>query len=304
MDCPHCSSAQTDLRLKTTRHGYRIFFCRSCQRQFNERTLSPFNRLQYPTDVVFSVVLWRLRDKLSFRDLAEIFLQRGITFTHETVRQWEANFAALLTDDLKKARKGTANTRWRVGETKLKIGKEWHYLYRAIDSDGVLVDIRLSKVRSLETTEAFFRQAVETVGHTPTQVTTDKESSYPTAIERVAGRKVEHRTLKALNNKLEQDHRGIKSRYRPMKGFKTAESAARFCAAFEEQRAYLRQRRRHSEVRGLGIQRVNLTERVEQLREAFVNKKMVWRQAQLSIYHEVPVVTSHQHRINVLKTES
>ena len=75
MDWPHCQSAATTERLEVTTRGYRQFRCRSCGRGFNERTGSVFNRLQYPPDVSYLVVLWRVRDKLSVRDLAEMFLE-------------------------------------------------------------------------------------------------------------------------------------------------------------------------------------------------------------------------------------
>jgi putative transposase len=84
--CPHCASPTTAERAKRTALGYRTFRSHAGQRSFNERTATPFNHLQYPTDLVLLVVLWRLRYKLSLRDLAEMFLERGFVFTHETVR--------------------------------------------------------------------------------------------------------------------------------------------------------------------------------------------------------------------------
>jgi transposase-like protein len=75
MDCPYCQSAATTERLDVTTRGYRRFRRRSCGRGFNEHTGSVFNRLQYPPDVSCLVVLWRVRDTLSFRDLAEMFLE-------------------------------------------------------------------------------------------------------------------------------------------------------------------------------------------------------------------------------------
>ena len=90
MTCPHCTSAMTKEQTQRTTLGYRTFRCSSCQRIFNERTGTPFNFLEYPTDIVLLVVLWRLRYKLSLRDLAEMFLERGFVFTHEAVRDWEA----------------------------------------------------------------------------------------------------------------------------------------------------------------------------------------------------------------------
>ena len=98
MNCPHCHSSATTERSDATVRGYRRFRCRSCNRRFNERTGSIFNRVQYPPDVVCLVVLWRVRYKLSLRDLAEMFLERGVVFTHEAVRAWEAKLAPILTD--------------------------------------------------------------------------------------------------------------------------------------------------------------------------------------------------------------
>ena len=96
MTCPHCRSTATTSRRHRTELGYRRFRCRSCRRRFNERTGSGFNELQYPTDIVLLAVLWRLRYKLGFRDVAELLLQRGYEVTHETIRGWEARFAPLL----------------------------------------------------------------------------------------------------------------------------------------------------------------------------------------------------------------
>jgi len=82
MCCPHCDSTATMERSDRTVHGYRRFRCRECKRGFNERTGSALNRLQLPTDMVFLIVLWRLRFKLSLRDLAEILLLRGLVCKH------------------------------------------------------------------------------------------------------------------------------------------------------------------------------------------------------------------------------
>ena len=89
MDCPHCSAAATTERPGLTAQGYRRYRCSACKRGFNERTGTIFNRLQYPTDVVCLVVLWRLRYKLSLCDLAEMFLDRGLEFSHDAVHEWE-----------------------------------------------------------------------------------------------------------------------------------------------------------------------------------------------------------------------
>ncbi|GHO90171.1 hypothetical protein KSF_002190 [Reticulibacter mediterranei] len=98
MNCPYCTASTTRKRTKKTELSYTTFFCSACRRTFNERTGTLFNYLEAPTDVVFLVVLWRLRYKLSLRDVAEMFLERGCVFTHETVRDWEARFAPLVAD--------------------------------------------------------------------------------------------------------------------------------------------------------------------------------------------------------------
>ena len=82
MDCPHCDSSTVTERPDVTLRGYRRFRCRTCGRSFNERTGSLFNRLPYPPAVISLVVLWRVRYKLSLRDLAEMFLYRGYSVRH------------------------------------------------------------------------------------------------------------------------------------------------------------------------------------------------------------------------------
>jgi transposase-like protein len=147
MTCPHCTATTTTELPKRTQLGYRIFRCSACRRQFNERSGTQFNFLFFPTDIVVLVVLWRVRYKLSLRDLAEMFLERGFEFTHEAVREWEARFAPLVADKLRAKRKGQAGRSWHVDETYIRVGGAWKYLYRAIDREGNLVDSMLSEHR-------------------------------------------------------------------------------------------------------------------------------------------------------------
>jgi putative transposase len=194
-------------------------------------TSTPFNYLEFPTDIVLLAVLWRLRSKLSLRDVAEIFLERGFTFTYEAIRDWETRFAPLIAEQLRTKRRGQAGTSCYVDENSMKVHGKWCYLYRAIDRNGNLVDSRLSEKRNIEAAKQFFKQAVGVVGHVPDQVTTDGHTSSPRAIRETMSSNVEHRMNTYLNNRLEQDHRGIKPRSSPMRGFGNFESAARFCWA-------------------------------------------------------------------------
>ena len=238
----HCTSLATKERTKKTSQGYRTCSCSVCKRICNERTGTAFNSLEYPTDSVPLVVLWRLRYTLSLRDLAEMFLERGFAFTHEAGRDWEARFAPLLADHLRTRRRGQAGTSWHVDETYVKVHGNWCYLYRAIDRDGNLVDSMLSEKRDMKAAKRFFRQAVDVVGHAPERVTTDGHDAYPRAVRETLGNEVIHRCNHYLNHRIEQDHRGIKQRYYPMRGFGSVESAARFCRAFDELRHYFRPR--------------------------------------------------------------
>lgn len=117
MTCPHCASATTKEQTQKTTLGYRTFRCSACKHRFNERTGTTFNFLEYPTDVVLLVVLWRLRYTLSLRDLVEMFLERGWEFSYEAVREWERQFAPLIAEHLRAKRRGKAGQSWYVDET-------------------------------------------------------------------------------------------------------------------------------------------------------------------------------------------
>ena len=226
-----------------------------CGRCFNERTGTPFNYLEFTTDVVLLILRWQLRYKLSLRDLAEIFLECHLEFTYETVRDWEARFAPLITNVLRQERRGAIGPSWYVDETYIKVKGSWCYLYRAIDRDGSLVDCRSIETRDMEGARAFFREALSVTETKPERVIRDGHDSYPGAIKKELGEDVLHRTNRYLNNLIEQDHRGIKQRYRPLRGFGAFDSAARFCRAYDELRNFYRPSRKRGHVVSLSDRR-------------------------------------------------
>jgi putative transposase len=246
MRCIECDAEEVSERPERTAQGYRRFRCRVCGKQFNERSGGILNRAQYPSDVIALVVFWRLRYKLSPRDLPEMFLIRGIGFSYEAVRDWEAKLTPSLIDSLRRRRKGRVGKSWYTDETYIKVNGRWCYLYRAIDRSGALIDVRLSETGDMAAAKAFFRSAKAVTGVIPTRVTTDGHDSYPLAIRTELNAGVKHRTNRYLNNRIEQDHRGIKGRYRPMRGFKSPESVARFCRGYDELRNHLHPRSRRS----------------------------------------------------------
>ncbi len=217
--------------------------------------------MQAPTDVVLLVVLWRLRYKRSLRDVAEMFLERGFVFTHETVRDWEARFAPLRAAQLRAKRRGAAGAQWHADETYVRVDGRWCYLYRAIDREGNLVDARLRPTPDMDAAQRFFRRALALPGDAPAQVTTDGHDAYPRAIRETLGDSVHHRTSRYKNKRIEQDHRGVKQRSYPMRGFGSFDSAARCCSACAEQRQYFRAQARSGEPVALAERRRRFQDR-------------------------------------------
>jgi putative transposase len=137
----------------------------------------------------------------------------------------------------------------------VRVQGRWCYRYRAMDAEGKLVDSMLSATRDMGAAQRFFTRAREVVGHAPEKVTTDGHDSYPRAVRETLGPTAKHRTNQYLNNRLEQDHRGIKQRYYPMRGFGSFEAAARFCTAHDELRDHFRSRQHLNETVPLAEQR-------------------------------------------------
>ena len=245
MACPHCSSSETSRRRRRTSLGYRTFACHACRRVFNERTGTPFNDLQHPTDIVLLTVLWRLRCKLSLRDVAEMLLQRGLKVARETVREWEFRFAPLLSERLRAKRRGRAGGWLLVRRRDVREGRRALVLPVPGDRPGRRphrLDAQRTSRQGCRT--EIRRKLVEVAERKPARVTTEQHPAYRRAIRWIIGRKALHRTTQYLNSYTEQSHRAVKQRYYPMLGFGNFESASRFCSAFDELRQYFRVRRR------------------------------------------------------------
>jgi len=240
MDCPHCRSKNTRKINSKTALGYEQHHCRQCGKQYNERTGTKLNFIEYPTEVVMMTVFYYYRFKVSLDDVVELMTMRGFHLCHQTVHNWVQTFGVELGLKLRSRRKGKSGKKWHVDATYIRIEGRWCYLYRAIDKEGNLVDVYLSDVRDQAAAEAFFKQAKKTTDVIPTQITTDKEAALYPAIKNVFDKKTKHRDSKYKNNVIEQNHRGIKSRYKVMKGFKNIFCALITCTAFEEIRQFFR----------------------------------------------------------------
>ena len=185
MNCVCCGSAAVTEGPEVTARGYQRFRCRTCGRQFNERSAGVLNRTCLPSDIIALGVFCRLRYRLTLRDLSEIMALRGVDVSDEAVRDWEAKFLPVMGDELRKRRfrkRRVSGASWYVDETYLKVRGRWTYLYRAVDQDGNLIDAMLSEHRDMKAAKAFFRSARATIGFRPERVTTDGYGSYPRAI--------------------------------------------------------------------------------------------------------------------------
>ncbi len=169
----------------------------------------PLTSPSVPTDIVFQVLLCCLRYKLSFRDISEFFLLRRFEFTHETVRGWEERFAPIFAQQLRAKRQGKIGRIWHVDETYIRIKGGWCYLYRDIDEDGNLVEVRLSEKRDMEAAKAFFAGAHEVTQQSPKRVETDGHTCYPRAIAEELGEEVEHKVISCRGIQLSKAIEGL-----------------------------------------------------------------------------------------------
>jgi transposase-like protein len=175
----------------------------------------PFKWRHFQPDIILLCIRWYLRYSLSYRDLEEIMLERGLRVDHTTVYRWVQCYAPELEKRCRPHLKATTDS-WRVDETYIKVKKQWVYLYRAVDSEGNTLDFWLSSTRDGQAARRFFLKALAASHATePRVINVDKNAAYPKAFNelKAEGRlstSCELRQVKYLNNLIEQDHRFIK----------------------------------------------------------------------------------------------
>jgi transposase, IS6 family len=183
-------------------------------------------------------VRWYLRDTLSYRDVEELLRERGVSVDHTTVYRWVQRYAPELDKRCRPSLRAT-NDSYRVDETYIKVKKQWHYLYRAVDSTGATLDFMLSATRDAGAAERFFRKVLD-AGHTtlPRVITVDKHAAYPLAFDALQHEgtlpvSCQLRQCKYLNNMLEQDHRFVKRQVNLGLGFGGFHTAQRTIQGYE-----------------------------------------------------------------------
>ncbi len=178
-----------------------------------------------------------MRYKLSFRDLVEMMAECGVHVSHTAILRWVRHYAPEFIKRWNRFGKCSGRS-WRVDETYIGVRGEWAHLYRAVDKAEQTIDLRLSKRRDVEAAKAFFSKAIRHERRLPRTITLDGYAASHRAVREMkndgllpAGTRL--RLSKYLNNLIEQDHRGIKSRTGPMLGFKSFSSAAITIAGVE-----------------------------------------------------------------------
>jgi putative transposase len=189
----------------------------------------PHHRHRFPAEIISHAVWLYHTFSLSFRDIELLLAERGICLSYETVRRWCAKFGASFADRIRR-RRPRPGDKWHLDEVFVRINGILHYLWRAVDQNGVVLDILVQGRRDGEAAKRFFRRLLNGLQYVPCVIVTDKLGSY-----RVARRKflpnVEHRESRYLNNRAENSHRPTRRRERHMQRFKSAGQAQRFLSA-------------------------------------------------------------------------
>ena len=174
--------------------------------------MNHFKGKQFKKDVIIVAVGYYLRYNLSYREVQKLLYDRGINVCHTTIYRWVQEYSKVLYYLWKKKNRQSFYS-WKMDETYIKIKGRWHYLYRAIDADGLTLDIWLRKKRDTQAAYAFLKRLHKQFGE-PKAIVTDKAPSLGSAFRKLQSvglyTKTEHRTVKYLNNLIEQDHQPIK----------------------------------------------------------------------------------------------
>ncbi|MGW1354403.1 IS6 family transposase [Streptomyces sp. NPDC002409] len=196
---------------------------------------------RYPVEVISHCVWLCSRFPLSFREVEELLLARAITVSHEAIRRWCDRFGPCYAAALRRSRP-QAGDKWHLDEVFLKINGERHYLWRAVDQDGTVLDILLQSKRDAKAPKRFMAKLMKKRRRTPGVLVTDKLRSYGVA-HRELMPSADHRSHKGLNNRAENSHRPTRQHERTMKGLPHSRQNQKFLSAFSQISPHFRPRR-------------------------------------------------------------
>ena len=193
-------------------------------------SVSLYRRHRFPAEIISHCVWLYFRFTLSFRDIEEMLAMRGVCLTYETVREWCLKFGQTYAKGLRR-RSPRPGDQWHLDEVFLKINGRLHYLWRAVDQDGDVLDILVQSRRDKKAAKKFFRKLLKESRYVPRVIVTDKLQSYSAATAEVMPG-VEHLQQKYQNNRAENSHQPTRLRERVMRRFKSSGHAQRFLSVF------------------------------------------------------------------------
>lgn len=190
--------------------------------------LPSYRGYRFPADIISHAVWVYHRFGLSFREVEDLLAERGVTVTYESIRQWCLTFGCEYARRLRR-RRGRMGDTWYLDEVFIKVRGRLHYLWRAVDEDGDVIDILVQTRRNRRAAERFFRKLLKGQGREPRRLITDKLGSYAAA-HRTAMPSVVHSTRQYENNRAEVSHQPTRQRERQMRRFKSAGQLQRFAS--------------------------------------------------------------------------
>jgi putative transposase len=202
---------------------------------------NPYRGHRFPKEIISYCVWFYFRFGVSFRDVEEVMASRGVLVSYETVRRWCDKFGHQFAAGVRRRRPRTGD-KWHLDEVFLKINGVTHYLWRAVDQNGVVIDIVVQPKRDRFAAMRFFRKLLRATRRRPRVIVTDKLRSYAAA-KRIVMPGVAHRQHRYLNNRAENSHQPTRERERRMRHFKSAAHAQRFVAVHGIIASHFRPRR-------------------------------------------------------------
>jgi putative transposase len=190
---------------------------------------NPYKRHRFPAEIISHSVWLYYRFSLSYRDVEELMAERGVTLSHEAVQYWCRKFGQPYANALRRRHPRPGDT-WHLDEVFLTINQERHYLWRAVDQDGHVLDTLVQRRRDKIAAKTFFRKLLKGFTYVPRVMVTDQLQSYAAAKQELLP-SVEHRQHRYLNNRAENSHQPTRQRERTMRRFKSAGHAQRFLSA-------------------------------------------------------------------------
>src|SRR3954462_3332272 len=184
---------------------------------------------RFPAEIISHAVGLYFRFPLSLRMVEEMLAARGIVVSHETVRQWALKFGQAFANQIQR-RLPCVGDKWHLDEGVIKIAGVKHWLWRAVEQTGMVLDVLVQSRRDKQAAKRLLRKLLKKQMRPPRVVITDKLASYAAAKKEIMPR-VEHRQHKGLNNRAENSHQSTRRRERRMKRFKSAGQAQQFLSA-------------------------------------------------------------------------